>query len=278
LLGYLTEEHPEVVDVEGRIASLEERMASLGDLTGDGDAAGETRGREGKAVQQWEGYLKRQTSLRRQDAAEYQGLYDEWQSAERRLDAALVAESAAAGRLAAIESALPHVAQAAPGGVSTAADDGPAAESQDAALAQPRSAAAESKRVAAAARPAAAASDSDGAQPLALAALLIALAVAALAAVRLARSTADPIFASADEVAAALAIPVVGIIPAAAARVQKARSDTRRRKVPLVLQLFVAGGVFALAAFVVQNTGGLWQHCSEALQAVGSATEAIGGN
>jgi hypothetical protein len=111
-----------------------------------------------------------------------------------------------------------------------------------------------------------------------LAALLIALAVAALAAVRLARSTADPIFASADEVAAALAIPVVGIIPAAAARVQKARSVTRRRKVPLVLQLFVAGGVFALAAFVVQNTGGLWQHCSEALQAVGSATEAIGGN
>jgi hypothetical protein len=64
---------------------------------------------------------------------------------------------------------------------------------------------------------------------MALAALVLALAVAAVAAVRLARSSADPIFSSPDEVAAALAIPVVGISPAAASQLAQRRKERRVR-------------------------------------------------
>lgn len=275
LLGYLTEEHPEVVDVSGRIATIEEQIA-LFDAASLDDESSPDAAEHAEMAERWNEYVDRQQSLRSQDAVEYQRLYDEWQAAERRLDRALAIESAAADRLAAIESALAEHAQ-------SERKDSPSprqrltAQTHDAIAAEPPAPKqAEPNDDAQAVSATASDAQSGGSQPLALAALLIALAVAALAAVKLARSTADPIFASADEVAAALAIPVVGIIPAAAARLSQTQAAARRR-VPISVQLLVALGIFALVAYLVQNPTAPWQLCKDALQALITAIRAIGG-
>jgi hypothetical protein len=260
LLGYLTEEHPEVVDAGGRIAALEEQIAILeGDSTGGEQRPPSPAEQGGEFARRWRDYANRQQMLREQDAEEYGRLYDEWQAAEGALDGALDAEDAAAEHLEAIESAQTQIA-------TPPAPDDDSFRGARAIDTAPRDAAAVNPPPAATTA-AAEAAESGGSQPLVLAALLIALAVAALAAVRLARSTADPIFTSADEVAAALAIPVVGIIPAAAARVASART-TARRRAPLAVQLLMAAAVFALVAYLVQNPAGPWQVCNDALQAL----------
>jgi hypothetical protein len=88
--------------------------------------------------------------------------------------------------------------------------------------------------------------------------------------VRLARSTADPLFASVDEVAAALAIPVVGIVPAAAVRGKRmtkaplARSGWRKKALPIALAL----AVFTVVAYGVQSPDGLWHTCTHPLEAI----------
>jgi hypothetical protein len=77
-------------------------------------------------------------------------------------------------------------------------------------------------------------------------------------------------------VAAALAIPVVGIIPAAAARAAGAPTRSRR-KVPLAVQLLLAVSAFAVAAFLVQNLDSASRMVDGAVQALSSVTRAIGG-
>jgi hypothetical protein len=66
----------------------------------------------------------------------------------------------------------------------------------------------------------------------------------------LARATADPLFASADEASAALAIPVVGIVPFGA-KSTSATASTARRSLLMVAQVLIALVVFGTIAYVV---------------------------
>lgn len=277
LLGYLTDEHPEVVDVSERIDTVEARMATIADVTVEGDSA--VRERSVDTEKRWAEYLGGLTQNREQAAAEYQQLYDDWQAAEQRLDDALATETAAAERLEATAPPKPQVAESAsPAPGNTPLDNRQTGPSVAADAEPPREHVNESGDTAAATHLPPSEADSAGSQPLALAAMLIALAVAALAAVRLARSSADPTFASVDEAAAALAIPVVGIIPATAARLQRARMDgSRPRNLILVGQILLAGIVFAAVAYGVQNPGNLWRLCTHPLQALGSLLRSLGG-
>jgi hypothetical protein len=271
LLGYLTEEHPEVIEIDARMATLEEEVVILGGESRGGDSQGgasaEAPGDE--ITRRWRDYVRRQTQLRQQDAAEFQKLYEAWQAAERELAGALAVENEAAAQWETSEAAEVLTPP------SNAREELTTSEAGGGADQPPPAAAVSEPGGTSAARPAVT-SESGGSQPLVLAALLIALAVAALAAVKLARTTADPIFTSADEVAAALAIPVVGIIPAAAARAAGAPTRSRR-KVPLAVQLLLAVSAFAVAAFLVQNLDSASRMVDEAVQALSSVTRAIGG-
>ncbi|MEX0677154.1 MAG: hypothetical protein WD063_08775 [Pirellulales bacterium] len=273
LLGYLTEEHPQVFDVDGRIAAIEQRIASLAGVSLESD--GQTERPTTEAAKSWGDYVNGLARQAEEDSAAYRELYDRWQAAESVVDDALAAERAVSQRLEAIARPKPQLVEPAPpenspadwlrdlsgarpnDGADDKLDRTPAAESRDAAATAAGSSSSES--------------DSAGSQPLAIAALLIALAVAALTAVRLARSTADPIFASVDETAAALAIPVVGIIPATPARLQQAGSaaSTRRSSVILLGQILVAAVVFAAVACALQNPGDVWRLCTHPLEALG---------
>ena len=82
------------------------------------------------------------------------------------------------------------------------------------------------------------------------------------------------------EVAAALALPVVGVIPAMASTSTPARTATR----PLVRGTIVVGEivaaflVFTLVAYGLQNPAAIWQFCTDPLEAVRRAGDALGGN
>jgi hypothetical protein len=278
LLGYLTEEHPQVFDVDERIADVEQQIAILARVATPPD--GNTLRATADAEKRWVDYLSGLARQREQDAAEYRLLYDAWKLAEFAMDDALEAETAAARRIESSASSRARAAEAAAAG--QAPDGAPSDLAVDRARgfgdAEPSTGAAEGEEAVIAAGGTGYDSDSSGLQPLALAALLIALAVAALAAVWLARSTADPLFASVDEVAAALAIPVVGIIPATAGRLQPANlKASRQRRWILLGQILLAVLVFVVIACAVQNPGDLWRLCAHPLRALGSLVRGIGG-
>ncbi len=96
-------------------------------------------------------------------------------------------------------------------------------------------------------------------QPIVLAALMIALIVAAIAAVKLARVADDTLFADADDASSALSLPVVGVIPAAAPALARRGFLVRHRMITVVLQLAATVLVFAAVAFCVQNPASVWQ-------------------
>lgn len=245
LLGYLKEAHPEVVEVDRRIELVRDRLSRFEKETQSAPAP------RSRSAQELADFLNRDRFARQQAGDRYAQLYEEWQTAERAVDLALAAETAAIGQLETLDQTPPAVVDA-PAPMPPVATE-PAAAPPALPLA-PAPAPAPLK-----AEPQSAARGGrSNSQPLALAALLIALAVAAFAAVRLARSTADPIFASADEVAAALALPVVGIIPRTAfkpRRMMNRRKSTRRAIVAAQIALAVA--VFALVAMFVQNPAGI---------------------
>ena len=162
-------------------------------------------------------------------AEEYRLLLARWQDAEHNLQMALATEIVARDRLAALAAAPGPTAQ----GVLVPAE-------------QPRKQASQQRGEG---------SSDSGSQSLALAALLIALAVAALAAVRLAHS--ESIFSSIEEVAAGLALPIVGVIPASAAN-GHARSPVVRLAI-LLGEVAVAFAAFAALAYGVQHVATLWQ-------------------
>lgn len=97
-------------------------------------------------------------------------------------------------------------------------------------------------------------------QPLALVAMLAALALAGLAAIKLARASNQGVFTSADEVGAALALPVVGVIPAIVAA-SPARTAARPvlRGARLFLEIGLALMVFAAVAYFVQDPSFFWR-------------------
>lgn len=231
LLQTLTEEHPEVIDMTARIEAVEARIAtSEGPKLGD-HAHNAAAGKSGSAI----------------DAAEFRRLLRDWQTAERRLESARLAETAAADDLRAITELLLHSAApetpglpmpttpAEPAPLESTGDSEPASQVLPAAAAPTELTQQRTPRT----------------QTLALASLALAVMLAALAAVRLARSSADPLFASADEVSAALAVPVVGIVPFGAKASSTEVPTGIRRGLLLLAQVVIALLVFGAVAYAV---------------------------
>ncbi len=257
LLKTLTEVHPEVVEVDDQIATLESRLKSLAAQNAlkldDAQAASSALD-----MGEWSEFIDRQKRQSAADAATYQRLFDRWAAARNDLQAAQEAELAAVERLAALPLGAP---------ISRPASD-PLTASQHphpALPATPRQTPPASEQrpdqppVAALAATPAASSPSSGTQTLVLAALAVALSLAALAAVRLARSSADPLFASADEAAAALAIPVVGIVPAlSTGRIDRAAVPVRKVLV-LLAEVLLAVLVFSAVAYAIEHADDLFR-------------------
>ncbi len=241
LLETLTEEHPEVVEVALQIENAQRRLEE--EVAGSLNKSGKTL----SSVASGDG-----------DAENYQRLFGDWQAAQQRLESAGLAESAAADRLAAVASlAFPHGPQEMPfASHSTPAPDyaPPEADHPATVVAEPAQeiiSAAQQQPTIVGADDAERASRT---QTLALAALALAVMLAALAAIRLARATSDPLFASADEVAAALAIPVVGIVPYGA-RSTTAHNPGMKRSLSMIGQIALALAVFCAVAFAIVHLG-----------------------
>lgn len=264
LLERYTNEHPEVADVESRLGDLMLRLSALEPAAESAEslAPGEVVDPSQPANP---GPSQQSILLKQQQMAaeQYEQHVERWQAAEEDLKTALAAEERAVARLAAIKLApappSPTPASAATPSVLTS--------EPSAAVAAP-----------APQRPAASTASEprqQGSQPLALAALLIALAVAALAAVKLARSSSDVYFENVDDVAAALALPVVGVISAidnvAPSMLLPQPADKRlSRHARLACELLLAVIAFALVAYGVQNPAALWHVCSHPLESLGN--------
>ncbi len=270
LLGSLTEAHPEVVDVDVRMAAVEQRIATLKKAAGDGSAADKEAADQSGSTphRRLAEAVTRQREQSARDAAEYERLFARWQSAEHELEAARATEIAAAEQLLLLattaERALRQADRPPP-------QDSPAAPRRNVATVPAEESSEASRSVAtglAAQRPVRRstveqpAASIPASQIWVLAALVAALTVAALAAVRLARSSSDPNFASAQEVAAALAIPVVGIVPAYASTGAARTAGGPRRMRILSGQILLAVLVFAAIAYAIASAGELWAMCT----------------
>jgi hypothetical protein len=265
LLQRFTQAHPEVVDVENRLGEL---MLQLSSLEPDGaDAESVTPGDVVDPSRPADAGSNRQSILLKQQqmaAEEYEQHVERWQASEEDLKTALDAEEWAAARLAAIQ--LPPASR-------------PAIKTPDVINADPPV-----TGTAPAAQPPAVAMDDpsrqQGSQPLALAALLIALAVAALAAVRLARSSSDVYFENVDDLAAALALPVVGVITSTDNSVTASLSQSPAtrwiRNATFACELLLAVIAFALVAYGVQNPGAMWHACTHPLESLSNIGRYLG--
>ncbi len=259
LLQRFTQAHPEVLDVENRLGDLMLRLSSL--QPGDTDAEALAPGDAVEDSEPADAGPNRQSIVLRQQqlaAEEYEQHVERWQAAEQDLKAALDVEERAAARLAAIESPPAPTPSISSIGIMNSE---PAA-TEAAPVVQPTTAPMDSP------------SRQEGSQPLALAALLIALAVAALAAVRLARSSSDVYFENVDDVAAALALPVMGIITSTdsstAASLSQPPAARWIRNATFACELLLAVIAFALVAYGVQNPGALWHACTHPWESLGN--------
>jgi hypothetical protein len=252
LLTHLTKAHPLIVDAELRLEEYEAALATLlrkqpkgeplppggtaervappaGVLTAQSDDPANTTPQSTGAAQQVEASLRLEAAL------------SKWESAQQELQSAIDSESSAAERLAAVASQV-RSAQASPLGPSPAASE-PGAAPPVVAAAPAETPPSEARR----------------SRPLVLAALIIALVVAAVASVKLARATDETVFAGADDAAAELALPVVGVIPAASPSLAYGSIFQRYRTATFLAQMLVAVAIFALVAYCVQNPAMLWQ-------------------
>ncbi|HEY2894981.1 MAG TPA: hypothetical protein VGJ16_12230 [Pirellulales bacterium] len=231
LLESLTSVHPEVQDAESRIGGVMKRLQAA--ATGEDIPAGTPELPEGNGIE------KRLSPALQSDLRRYEELAARVEEAQRDLDHALETKERASRELASLPGAIP------PQAVVSKSSDMPAKRSvAQPAVTIPQTATLEIQH---------------GSQPLALAALLIALAVAALAAVRLARASGDAVLGSVDEIAAVLALPVVGIISADRPLVAMLSPLGRaRRGLVISAQAFVAIALFALVAYIVQDPAAVW--------------------
>jgi hypothetical protein len=239
LLNRLMPVHPDVMEVDDQIAVLSRRLA-LERLPAEAPAPpGAAEGVDAADGDLAE-YLSSERQRHQQSASAYAEILARWQAAERDLHAALEGERQAAQRLAEIKA--PIVPMAAMPSPTVTSLPMPAPSASGHASKAPR----------------------QGSQPLALAVLLIALAVAALAAIKLARSSTDAVFANAAEVSAVLAVPVVGIIPAAEMASYELTGGSRfRRGTQFLAEILLALAVFVAVAYVVQNPLFIWQICTD---------------
>jgi len=225
LLQRFTESHPEVAELEQRITEAEKKLSSLEHTIPDPKApSGAASTADSVSLQERAALQQR---LQRESAARHDQLFEAWQAADRDLQAALNAEQAALRVMAALPSGGEEQPQPQPQSIAAT----PAAPSLfDDQPHEPES------------------------HPVVLAILLVSLVVAAVASIGLARSTRDGAFGSIEDVAAALSLPVVGMVPSSRLSGGAAWSlPGLNRSAILGVQLVLAVGIFALVAVAVQN-------------------------
>jgi hypothetical protein len=230
LLRHFTPVHPEVADAEQRIAQLSGQLSAMDKPSDVVETAPAEAQAESPALPTLRPSPAIEHQQHREFAAQYEQLVGSWQAAHKSLLVAVAAEDAAEQRLVDFDATADARLQPAQG-------------------LPPAPMMAELRE--------------NGSQPLTLAALLIALAVAALAAVRLARS--DSVFSSIEDVAAALALPVVGVIPASASSVAMRRHVSgffgpRTQRVGEVVLAFI---IFTLAVYGAMNPDLVWTLCTD---------------
>jgi hypothetical protein len=94
--------------------------------------------------------------------------------------------------------------------------------------------------------------------------------------VRLARSANEAMFANVDEVTAALALPVVGVIPAVDRSADPSIVSRFVQGVVYLAQLLLALAVFTLVAYAVQNIGVIGQAISHPTESLHNAATYFG--
>jgi hypothetical protein len=246
MLSQLMPAHPDVVEIDDQIAALSRRLTLEALPTEEPAQRGSGDGVDAADLSLAE-YLASERDRHRHSSAAYEEILARWQSSDRDLQTAVEAERQASRRLADIKPpASPAVSVA----LVT-----PAPVTQPLPL-PAHSAAGPTVKT----RP-------QGSQPLALAVLLVALVVVALAAVKLARSNADAVFSSAAEISATLALPVVGILPAAE-MANDEHPATRRLThwTRLLAEVLLALAVFVAVAYLVQNPLIIWQICTDPVE------------
>ncbi len=261
LLSHLTTEHPLIADADLRLDEYQQQLVVLLNNRAAGHDIAQievARKTDDVEVRTAEPTPAPQMQILdgqpRQDQGDESLRLEEalanWDAAQEMLEAAMDAESATAQRIVAMTSRQ-AAAQVAP----TPAAKQPAAHATEPA---------ETALVAIKPQqPDLPQRDARSSQPLVLAALILALVVAAIASVKLARATDASIFAGADDAAAALSLPVVGVIPAATGAMAHSTVFQRYRTLTFLGQVFVAVVVFAFVAFIVQNPGFVWQLVTE---------------
>ncbi len=235
LLRRFTPVHPEVADAEQRVEQLTVKLSAMDKPSDTVEASPAETQAESPAL----ATLPQSPGIEHQQHREFAGQYEQlvggWQAAHKKLLVAVAAEDAAEQRLTDFDATADARLQPAQG--------------------LPLA-------------PVMAEFQQNGTQPLALAALLIALAVAALAAVRLARS--DSVFSSIEDVAAALALPVVGVIPSSASSVAAGRHVSgfigpRTQRVGEVVLAFI---IFTLAVYGAMNPDLVWTLCADPAEGI----------
>ena len=252
LLTHMTAEHPLIVDADVR---LEEMLRDLAEMVRSATGSEALPA----ATPQVAAQPAAQPAPRDEAQAKFQRALARWDAAQKDLQAAIDAEVSAAERLTALK-AHTGVTEAVP------ALPVPNELTSDVETTSPS---ATTTATAAPAAPASKPVEHAGSRPLVLGALIVALVVAAFASVKLARGTNETVFAGADDVASALSLPVVGIIPALSGIGSHGSMAQRFRGLALFGQLLVAVAVFAAVAYFVQNPSALWQFLSSPLETLG---------
>jgi len=266
LLTRFTTSHPEVVNLDTRIAEISTQLHALSNPQSQRESLPPGEEVDGSsAVANKEAAASKSRQARHREAVEqYQQAFRKWELAQHDLELALAAERAAVDRLAAAapKPAAERIEPAKTVPQLTAEPETaavPVAPPKPVVLAEPKS-------------PLAVEDPARMSQQIALAALVIALAIAALAAVKLARTSNDTLFDGIDDIAAALALPVVGVLPSVE-RGGAVRLSTRMAQgISFIAQLAVAVTIFALVAYAVQNLGAIGStlaHPIESLQRLG---------
>lgn len=235
LLEHLMPRHPLIIDADVRIEEYEKQLTELAAAGAPGKAVEGPRSNKlvVPAAPGTTGAGADTTSGRQEAALALDEALAKWEKAQRMLETAMEHQSSAAQQLAAIASQAP-VAE--PAVVVATSESKPAMPSQPV-------------------------SESNGtlsrepsaSHPLVLVALIVALVVAAVASVKLARASDSSVFAGPDDAAATLSLPVVGVIPATSHAVVHSSFFQRYRAVTFLLQMLLAVMVFAVVAYVVQS-------------------------
>lgn len=260
LLQRLTAAHPEVVNLDTRITEISSQLQSLKKPNAELETLPSGEPVESDAASPARGELdaQAQQARHREATLQYEKAFRKWELAQHDLESALAAERSATERLTALPPSEPTPPR------TSAAD----AEKNAPPIAAP---APEAKTAANSIE-----HEHNASQSLAMATLIVALAVAALAAVRLARSANETLFTNIDEVTAALALPVVGVIPAVDRTADPGVAARFVQGVVYLAQLLLALAVFALVAYAVQNFGTIGQAISHPIETLYSAAAYLG--